>query len=52
MLWKFSPDSSGKPREKKLFFLELEERPEEAPSSTLEKTAFFLELEANGWNSF
>lgn len=33
----FAPDGSGKPGGKKLFFLGVKERPQEAPFITLEK---------------
>ncbi|MBC5840157.1 hypothetical protein H8R23_01965 [Flavobacterium sp. F-380] len=33
----FAPDGSGKPGGKKLFFLGIKERPQEAPFMTLEK---------------
>ncbi|NRT11665.1 hypothetical protein HNQ00_001290 [Flavobacterium sp. 14A] len=40
----FAPDGRGKPRGKKLFFLGVKERPEEAPFTTLEKKVLSEDL--------
>mgnify|MGYP003649027313 FL=1 len=41
----FAPDGSGKPGGKKLFFLEIKERPQEAPFMTLEKKVLREDLQ-------
>jgi hypothetical protein len=40
----FAPDGSGKPGGKKLFFLEVKERPQEAPFVALEKKVLKQDL--------
>ena len=41
----FAPDGSGKPGGKKLFFLGVKERPQEAPFMTLEKKVLREDLQ-------
>jgi hypothetical protein len=41
----YAPDGSGKPGGKKLFFLGVKERPQEAPFMTLEKKVLSEDLQ-------